>query len=199
MVNYWQISLQRETKHLKISEFKIAGPKLLHGTRHQDSRGYFSETYNEQKFVEIGLPKFVQDNLSISSKDVFRGLHWQLEPRAQGKLVTCLRGSIDDYIVDIRLSSPTFGQSLKVRLGDSALSSFWVPAGFAHGFHALEDDTLVSYKVTDFWSSDHERSMRVDPSFDINIKIESLLMSQKDAVAPTLGELWQSPADNFFI
>lgn len=198
MANCLKTLLRKESRLLEVHEFEIAGPKLIHGIRHQDTRGYFSETHNAQKFAEIGIPKFVQDNLSKSSKDVFRGLHWQLEPRAQGKLVTCLRGSIADYIVDIRLSSATFGQSLAVSLDDSDLASLWVPAGFAHGFHSLEDDTLVSYKVTDFWSPHHERSMRIDPSLGIKIEIKNLALSEKDALAPTLGELRELAGENFF-
>jgi dTDP-4-dehydrorhamnose 3,5-epimerase len=142
---------------VEVEKLEMEGPLLIHGARHHDERGYFSETYNQREMREIGLPDFVQDNLSRSANGVFRGLHWQVDPMAQGKLVTCLQGAIADVIVDIRRSSSTFGQPLKIFLNDSNLISLWVPRGFAHGFLSLQPDTLVSYKVDNFWSPRAER------------------------------------------
>ena len=144
---------------LNVTKFEIEGPMVVHGVRHADDRGFFSETYQQQRYEELGLPLFVQENLSKSRKGVLRGLHWQAPSMAQGKLVTCLRGSIIDFVVDIRVGSPTFLKFLAIPVSDQALDSIWVPEGFAHGFLALEDETLVSYKVNRFWSAEHERSL----------------------------------------
>ena len=169
-----------------VEKFSIDGPILINGVRHQDERGYFSQIYQSNDFSELGLPIFVQDNLSKSSKGVFRGLHWQEAPYAQGKLVTCINGSIIDFIVDIRENSPTFMEHLAIPLGAETLASLWVPPGFAHGFLSLEDNTLVNYKVDNFWNRESERSLNPqfldgDSKFQV---IESKILSEKDAGAP---------------
>lgn len=170
---------------LEVTKFEIEGPLLIHGVRHHDERGYFSETYQAEKFAELGLPPFVQDNLSLSSKGVFRGLHWQAEPHGQGKLVTCLQGAIVDFIVDVRPNSDTFCKTLSLELSGENLSSFWVPEGFAHGFLSLTDNTLVNYKVTNFWNKESERSIsyKVVP-ISQHCSLESLIISEKDLLAP---------------
>ena len=171
---------------IEYSSQQIDGPKLILGVRHFDNRGFFSETYQLQRFTEHGLPVFVQDNLSSSSKGVFRGLHWQSAPFPQGKLVTCLAGEIIDFFVDIRPESPTFGQHGSVRLSSEALASLWIPNGFAHGFLSLANDTLVSYKVSGFWNPESERSLNPmylagDKNFDL---LTEKIMSNKDLAAP---------------
>jgi len=174
---------------LNVTKFEIDGPMVIHGVRHADDRGFFSETYQQERYDELGLPHFVQENLSKSSRGVLRGLHWQAPDMAQGKLVTCLRGSIVDFVVDIRVGSPTFMEFLSIPISDDALDSIWVPEGFAHGFLALEDNTLVQYKVNRFWSAAHERALNTSWVLD-RVGSEALggfegefVISGKDAAA----------------
>jgi dTDP-4-dehydrorhamnose 3,5-epimerase len=181
---------------LNVTRFEIDGPMVIHGARFADDRGFFSETYQQQRYDELGLPHFVQENLSKSRKGVLRGLHWQAPDMAQGKLVTCLRGSIVDFVVDIRIGSPTFLQFLAIPISDAVLDSIWVPEGFAHGFLALEDETLVSYKVDRFWSAEHERALNTSFVMDRVDKVQlggfegEFVLSGKDAEAPA-----ELPAD----
>lgn len=172
---------------MRTTSYELQGPMLIHGERYHDERGFFSESFNQKKYSELGLPDFVQDNLSKSEKNVFRGMHWQTSPEAQGKLVTCLRGAILDFVTDIRLTSLTFGQSIEVNLDSDSLTSFWVPEGFAHGFLSLQDETLVSYKVTRFWSKENERSMT--PLHFSKKLPPDLVMSEKDQLAPKFCDL----------
>lgn len=168
-----------------VSKFDILGPLLIQGVRHTDERGYFSETYQSDKYKNLGLPEFVQDNLSLSKKGVFRGLHWQMPPFGQGKLVTCVNGSIIDYFVDIREESPTYLKYCAVALDSKELKSLWIPEGFAHGFLSLENDTLVSYKVTNFWNGKSERVLNPDfLSGDERFRsLKSKIISSKDSAA----------------
>jgi len=180
---------------MEIEKFNIEGPLLIKGKRFHDERGFFSETYNERGFSELGLPQFVQDNLSRSKKGVFRGLHWQAPPHAQGKLVTCVSGSIVDFVLDIRKSSPTFGQHVAIPISEDALESVWVPEGFAHGFLTLVEDTLVSYKVSNFWNKTSERSLNpLDEIVSLSLTENFLYISDKDRGAPSWGEC----EDDFF-
>jgi dTDP-4-dehydrorhamnose 3,5-epimerase len=172
---------------MEIQRFNIEGPMIIRGNRFHDERGFFSETYNERVFADLGLPSFVQDNLSSSKRGVFRGMHWQKPPYAQGKLVTCLSGSIVDFVLDIRRSSPTFGEHLAIPISGEELESVWVPEGFAHGFLSTQDNTIVSYKVTDFWSRESERSL--SPASLIDIKAAVRYLSPKDAEAPAFDLL----------
>ena len=159
----------------------IPDVKIVRATRFLDERGFFTETYKESEYLEIGLPRFVQDNLSESSKGVIRGLHWQEIPHGQGKLVSCLSGSILDVAVDIRKESPTFGKHVAVELTSNEQIALWVPEGFAHGFQALEDGTRVHYKVTNYWNQNSEKSVNpLSPSLGIKWRINSPLISEKD-------------------
>lgn len=171
---------------MQVSKFDIEGPLLIEGVRHHDNRGFFSETYQKEKFLALDIPEFVQDNLSHSARGVFRGLHWQESPHGQGKLVTCLAGEIVDFVVDVRADSPTFLEQLAIPLSASKLVSVWVPEGFAHGFLSLQDDTVVQYKVTNYWHKDSERSLSYKlvtlPEF---AGMDEILLSDKDAMAPT--------------
>ena len=144
---------------IKVEETEIPDVKIIRSNRFQDDRGFFSETYKESEYLEIGIPKFVQDNMSESSKGVIRGLHWQASPHGQGKLVSCLVGSILDVAVDIRKNSETYGKHVAIELNAKEQISLWVPEGFAHGFQALEDFTKVFYKVTNYWNKESERSI----------------------------------------
>lgn len=159
--------------------------------RFSDDRGWFSETYNQRVVNESlgGDVHFVQDNQSRSAKGVLRGLHYQLPPHAQGKLVRVLRGAVLDVAVDVRRSSPTFGQWVAVELTDENQAQLWIPAGFAHGFISLADGTDVLYKTTDFWAPAAERSIRWDDP-DLALpwpKDVAPRLAAKDAAAPLLA------------
>lgn len=156
-----------------------------------DDRGFFSETYNAQSFAEAGIQlQFVQDNHSLSAaKGVLRGLHYQLSPRAQDKLVRVVKGSILDVVVDIRKSSPTFKKWVALEVSAKKWNQILVPKGFAHGFLTLEDNTEVVYKVTDYYSPEHDRSLRFDdPSIGVEWPFDASAMqlSDKDRNAPLL-------------
>ena len=162
-----------------------------------DERGWFTESYNAQKFQALleaqnqPVPYFVQDNHSQSAKGVLRGLHYQLDPHAQGKLVRVVKGSAFDVTVDIRRGSPTFGQWFGTKLSASNHRQLWIPRGFAHGFVALEDDTHFLYKTTDFYAKDCERAIRWDDP-QIGIRWPELgtpmRLAPKDADAPSLAD-----------
>lgn len=174
---------------MQIQPFEIDGPLLIRGMRHRDERGTFAEVYRSESFSNLGIPNFVQDNVSVSKKGVFRGLHWQSPPMEQGKLVSCFHGEIVDYVVDIRRSSPTFGQWISVILSDSENLSFWVPPGFAHGFQSNVNNSIVSYKVTQYWSSEHENSLSpLDPSISLKFQTKSVILSEKDRESPSLEQ-----------
>lgn len=158
-----------------------------------DERGFFSETYNASSFAEAGVGlTFVQDNHSFSAvKGVLRGLHYQLPPAAQDKLVRVTRGRVFDVAVDIRRGSPTFGKWVGVELSAEKWNQVLVPKGFAHGFVTLEPDTEVLYKVTDYYSPEHDRSIRFDdPAIGIDWPIDTatVQLSAKDRDALTLAE-----------
>lgn len=150
-------------------------PTSLHGVvavepqRFHDSRGWFMESFNERKFeaalLAAGLPPagaFVQDNLSMSRRHVLRGLHYQLPPHAQGKLVSVVSGKVWDVAVDLRRASPTLGQWTALELSADSPRQLWIPPGFAHGFVVLSDEAVFSYKTTAFYDAPSERSIRWD-------------------------------------
>lgn len=158
-----------------------------------DARGFFSETHNAERFAAAGISlAFVQDNHSFSAaRGVVRGLHYQLPPRAQDKLVRVVKGSILDVAVDIRRSSPTFGKWVSLVVSAAKWNQIFVPKGFAHGFVTLEDDTEVIYKVTDYYSPEHDRSIRFDdPAIGIEwpLSTSAVQLSDKDRNARTLAE-----------
>ncbi len=175
----------------KIKDLLILEPRIF-----ADERGWFMESFNQQVFeralTERGLnvPVFVQDNHSLSQKGVLRGLHYQLDPHAQGKLVRVVQGRAWDVAVDIRQDSLTFGEWVGVELSGENHKQFWIPAGFAHGFIALEDNTQFLYKTTDYYSKECERSIVWnDQSLNIAWPIEDfaqLKLTDKDRFAPTL-------------
>jgi dTDP-4-dehydrorhamnose 3,5-epimerase len=175
---------------IQVEETAIPDVKIIRASRFVDERGFFTETYKEAEYLEAGIPKFVQDNLSESSKGVIRGMHWQDGPYGQGKLVTCLKGAILDVAVDIRQNSATFGCYVEVELDEFEQKALWVPEGFAHGFQALENLTRVSYKVTSYWNKDAERSLKFnDPDLRINWKDIKPIVSKKDFEAGSLREI----------
>jgi dTDP-4-dehydrorhamnose 3,5-epimerase len=176
-------------------------PQLITPQLFGDVRGFFFESWNQRSFAAaLGLPVeqapvFVQDNHSRSSRGVLRGLHYQLPPHPQGKLVRCIAGEIFDVAVDFRRSSPTFGQWLGVRLSAENHQQLWIPEGFAHGFLTLSDHAEVLYKTTDFWSQECERSLRWnDPKLGIAWPLAQLdgtapLLAKKDAAAPWMVDV----------
>ena len=155
-----------------------------------DERGFFFESFNHKLFEEaVGYPvTFVQDNHSKSSKAVLRGLHYQLPPHAQGKLVRCVAGEVFDVAVDIRKSSPTFGQWVGVHLSGENKRQLWIPEGFAHGFFTLTDTAEFLYKTTNYYAPQSEGSIRWnDPQLDIEWPIkEQINLSNKDQDASFL-------------
>ncbi|MBN1960185.1 MAG: dTDP-4-dehydrorhamnose 3,5-epimerase [Deltaproteobacteria bacterium] len=168
---------------------------LLHYQRFGDERGFFSETFRENEFAALGLPEFVQENHSRSVRGVLRGLHYQNDPKAIGKLVRCARGSIFDVAVDVRKDSPTFGKWVGVELNDQQPNMLYVPVGFAHGFCTLSEIADIIYKQTGYYSPEHEGSIRFnDPTIAIKWPVDKPMLSAKDAAAPVLAE-----ANNQFI
>jgi len=174
---------------------ELEGPLLISPQVFGDARGFFYESWNQRAFdVAAGPTVFVQDNHSRSAAGVLRGLHYQLPPHPQGKLVRCVVGAIFDVAVDIRRASPTFGQWVGAELSAGNRAQVWVPAGFAHGFLTLSEHAEVLYKTTDFWSRDCERSLRWDdPQLAIAWPLERLAgavpqLSAKDAEAPGFAE-----------
>lgn len=162
----------------------IEGLHILETRKFHDERGYFFESFNLKKFQEqIGENvEFVQDNISVSTKNVLRGLHFQAPPFAQGKLVSVVKGSALDVAVDLRKNSPTHGEYLSVHLSAENGLQFWIPAGFAHGFLALEENTMFSYKCTNYYHPQSEKSLRWnDPQLAIQWGIENPIISTKDA------------------
>lgn len=171
-------------------------PVLFATRRHADQRGWFSESYNEKNAAAHGVVShFVQDNQSMSlRKGTIRGLHFQTPPMAQAKLVRVLRGSILDVAVDVRRGSPTYGQFVVAELSAQNGHQLFVPVGFAHGFCTLEDSTEVFYKVTEFYSPQHDGGLRWDdPSVDVPwpVTTNDAIVSDKDAELPLLQD-WQS-------
>ena len=178
---------------MKIVDTAIADVKIIEPAVFGDERGFFFESFNQAKFNQaVGYDvAFVQDNHSRSAKGVLRGLHYQLPPHAQGKLVRCVVGEVFDVAVDIRKSSPNFGQWVGVHLSAENKRQLWIPPGFAHGFLTLSEHAEFLYKTTDYWAKDCEQaiiwndpSIAIDwPAFD-----GQPLLSEKDRLAPKLSE-----------
>ncbi|POA99689.1 dTDP-4-dehydrorhamnose 3,5-epimerase [Chromobacterium sinusclupearum] len=178
---------------MSIISTAISDVKIIEPTVFGDNRGFFFESFNQQKFNSgVGYEvKFVQDNHSCSHKGVLRGLHYQLEPHAQGKLVHVIAGSVFDVSVDIRPNSPTFGQWVGVELSADNKRQLWIPPGFAHGFLTLSDDTEFLYKTTDYWFKDLERTIAWnDPTLAIDWPLQQPpVLSPKDQEAPLFTSL----------
>jgi dTDP-4-dehydrorhamnose 3,5-epimerase len=178
----------------RVEQTGLGGVLHIVPARFADARGFFSETYNRAAFREIGVAcEFVQDNHSLSKdRGTVRGLHFQIAPFAQAKLVRVLRGAICDVAVDIRRSSPTYGQSFAVALSAENGHQLFVPAGFAHGFCTLEPDTEVFYKVDAPYSREHERGVKWnDPALGIDWPVSSseAMLIERDRLLPLLDGL----------
>lgn len=189
---------------MQINFFDIDGPFEIVPRKLGDERGYFAEMFREDRFLEAvaqsdavasgrGRPQFVQENQSLSAKvGTVRGLHFQTQPMAQGKLVRCAQGAIFDVAVDIRHDSPTFGRWIAVELNPEKCNQLWVPAGFAHGFCTLLPDTIVAYKVTHYYSPEHDKGLAWnDPQVAIDWPgvVAPETLSAKDKVQPKLADL----------
>ncbi len=178
---------------MKILDTRLSGVKILEPRVFGDSRGFFLESWNKKQFQQAGLPgEFVQDNHSRSAQGVLRGLHYQVK-QPQGKLVRVTHGEVFDVAVDIKKSSPTYGQWVGVHLSADNHRLFWVPPGYAHGFYVISDLADFQYKCTDYYAPEYERSLRWD---DPDVGIEWPLingippqLSAKDAECPLLTEL----------
>ncbi|WP_010113557.1 dTDP-4-dehydrorhamnose 3,5-epimerase [Acinetobacter sp. P8-3-8] len=178
---------------MNVIETKIKGLLILEPKVFGDDRGWFMESFNQKAFEQVlrerglDIPQFVQDNHSYSQKGVLRGLHYQLSPFAQGKLVRVVQGRAWDVAVDIRQTSPTFGQWVGVELTGENHKQFWIPEGFAHGFVSLEDNTQFLYKTTNYYNKESEGAIIWNDSA-IAIEwplsnIDEVLVSDKDAIA----------------
>ena len=179
---------------MQVTSTAIADVKLVAPVRHGDERGYFSETYNKRAFAAAGIAlDFVQDNHSLSKPaGTIRGLHYQLAPFAQDKLVRVVRGAIFDVAVDLRRASPTYGRHAAVTLRASDPRQLLVPIGFAHGFCTLEPDTEVIYKVTNYYSAQHDRGILwSDPALGIAwpAAAQNATLSAKDRQLPPLRDI----------
>ena len=170
---------------MEIIKNPIEGLLIINPTIFEDDRGYFFESWSEESFAKNGLDlDFVQDNQSLSSKGVLRGLPFQNPPFAQGKLVRVIKGAVLDIVVDIRKESATYGQHFSIELNEENKTIFWIPPGFAHGFITLEDDTIVTYKCTGVYNSASEEALLWSDK-DLNIDWGAIkpLVSDKDLVA----------------
>ena len=169
-----------------IKDVFIIEPKVF-----GDHRGWFTETYSKEKFKEFGIDiDFMQDNHSLSAqKGTLRGLHFQLNPKAQTKLVRCTKGKILDVAVDIREGSPTYKKWIAVELTEENKKQLLIPKGFAHGFLTLTDDVEVQYKVDEYYSPENDRGIRFDdPEIGVVWGIDGPVLSDKDLNAPSLKE-----------
>ena len=184
---------------IAVERTTLDGVLLMRPPVFRDERGHFLETFNETAFHQAtGLTdvRFVQDNESRSHRHVLRGLHFQLKPHAQGKLVRVLRGSVLDVVVDIRKDGPTFGQHYSVRLDANDPLQLWIPPGLAHGFLALEQDTVFAYKCTHYYHKASERTIRWnDPDLGIDWGITGPIVSDKDQAGYAFKGPWDAPPE----
>lgn len=176
---------------MEITKTKIDGLVVIQPRVFYDDRGYFFESYQQERYKELGIQlPLVQDNVSKSAKGVIRGLHIQREPMTQGKLVGVIKGRILDVAVDCRKGSPTYGQYESVEITGENKKQFWIPRGFAHGFAVLEEESIFCYKCDNYYSKEHEVSIRYNDS-DLGIPwpIVQPIVSEKDAQAILFKDL----------
>ena len=178
---------------MKYTETEIPGVWIIEPNVFADTRGYFMEAYKEHEFeYNIGKMHFIQDNESSSSRGVLRGLHYQLAPFAQSKLVRVIQGNVLDVAVDIRKNSPTFGKYVAVELSGDNKKQIFIPKGFAHGFYVISETAVFTYKVDNPYMPTHERGIRFDDStIGVNWQIipdDRVNISEKDRTAPSLLE-----------
>ena len=192
---------------LTVDKKFVEGPLLLSPKVFEDSRGFFVEEWNEDEWKRLiesygqKYYKFIQDNLSKSTQGVLRGLHFQINPYPQSKLVRCVSGQVFDVAVDLRKKSPTFGSWISTILSSENLNQLWIPEGFAHGFLTLSDFALVQYKVTNYWAKNyeysliwHDKEINIDWPFELCDK-NKIKLSKKDEKAQSFNEIAKA---NFF-
>lgn len=175
---------------MKVLETGFKGLFALEPDVFEDERGYFFESWNRSKFKEYGLDEdFLQDNQSMSAAHVLRGLHFQLPPWQQGKLVRVISGSVIDVAVDLRKSEPTYGKHFKYHISASKKNMLWLPPGFAHGFLTLEENTIFFYKCTQVYNKQSETSISwCDPDLGIDWGLSNPMVSEKDKNAPSFRD-----------
>jgi dTDP-4-dehydrorhamnose 3,5-epimerase len=176
---------------VEVSRTEIEGLIIIQPRIFQDERGYFYETWKEETYRNLGIKEqFVQDNMSYSKRNVLRGLHFQEEPFAQGKLVSVLQGEVFDVVVDLRKESATFSKWFGITLSAENKTQFYIPKGFAHGFVVKSEDVIVLYKCTDYYNPTAERTIIWnDTDLNINWEIENPIVSEKDAKGEMLVKL----------
>lgn len=178
---------------MEVASLSIPEVRLIKPVKHGDHRGFFSETYNRQAFAAAGIDsQFVQDNHSLSGEvGTLRGLHFQVPPRAQAKLLRVVRGAVFDVAVDLRWGSPSYGQYVSTVISAEAWNQIFIPAGFAHGFCTLEPNSEVLYKVSDFYAPDAEQGLLWnDPELGIDWPPEAgTVLSERDRGWPRLRDL----------
>lgn len=167
---------------ITVEKTHFQGLFIVKSTVYGDKRGYFTESYNMRDWALAGIStEFVQDNLSLSKKGILRGLHFQLPPYAQTKIVRVIKGSVLDVVVDIRRKSPTYGQHYSIILSDENFLQLYIPEGFAHGFVTLEDDTIFAYKCSNYYQHEVERGLSWnDADLDIDWGTTDPILSDKD-------------------
>lgn len=174
---------------MKVQEGPLSGLLIIELNVFRDARGFFSEIFHLDRYNKYNIPTFIQDNISRSKRNTIRGLHYQM-PRTQGKLITVTRGAIWDVALDVRRSSPTFGQWFGITLSDENHTQLYIPPGFAHGFCALSDEADISYKCTDFYHPESEHGIAWnDPALNIPWPTPEPILSPKDQINLTLAEI----------
>jgi dTDP-4-dehydrorhamnose 3,5-epimerase len=176
---------------MKFEKTDIEGLIVINPLKIEDERGYFFESFRKTRFEEIigSSIAFLQENESCSKVGTIRGLHFQNPPFAQGKLVRVPKGRVLDVVVDIRKGSPTYGKHFSIELSSENAKQLWIPEGFAHGFAALEEGSILSYKCTDVYNKESEGSLLwSDPEIGIDWNIEDPIVSEKDQISPNLSE-----------
>ncbi len=181
---------------MNVTTTAIEGLLIIEPRIFKDDRGYFYESYSKQKFEDAGIhADFIQDNQSFSQKGILRGLHGQANPHAQGKLVRVIQGRVLDVAVDIRKNSATYGKHVTVELSGDNHKQLWVPPGFLHGFVTLENDTIFTYKVTNYYNKESEIGVIWnDPALAIGwgVNETEVLLSPKDELLPSFAD-FKSP------
>lgn len=176
---------------MRITELELPGVKILEPKYFEDFRGYYCETYSSRTLSEFGINTvFKQDNHSLSlKKGILRGIHFQINPKPQIKLVRCARGRVMDYVADLRRDSPDFKKWIQVELSEENRKQIWIPAGFGHAFLALTDNCEVLYKVDEQYYPEYDRAVAWDdPEIAIDWGISDPIISEKDRNAPKLAE-----------
>jgi len=173
-----------EVKETNIKDLLVIQPRVF-----GDHRGYFFESFRKDAMLKHGINHdFVQDNLSLSKKNILRGIHFQKPPFEQGKLVQVIKGAVLDVAVDLRKGSATYGKHFKIELNEQNKTMFWVPPGFGHGFLTLEDDTVFAYKCTNYYHAESEGGILWNsPSLNIDWGIENPILSEKDELATSFN------------